>query len=70
MFPYPKDTPAIRPKDSVHSLVPKFVTLQFVLPKCGVVSRHVSTFRAAMPEAAVNEDGQALTLEGEVRAAF
>jgi hypothetical protein len=67
MFPHSKYTPAFRPKNSIDPSVAYFVAFELFLPESGIVGWHISAFWAAMPEATIDEDGQALASEREVR---
>ena len=47
-----------------------FVSLDFLEPILSIAGRHSAVFRAAMPEAAVDKNGDALFCEHEIGSAW
>jgi len=66
MFPYSQNPPVVPREDSCDSFIALFVAAQFLLPEGGIIGRHVPALGATVPEAAVNENGNACRPKGEV----
>ena len=69
MLPNTQNAPAELPQLARHPPVTHFVGRKLFQPERPVVYGHGRVLRAAMPEAAVHEDDNALLAEGEIRSA-
>src|SRR5438445_7182138 len=61
--------PAGLPQSLVDHSVTRPIRRQLPFPECSVVRRHVCMFRAAVPETAIDKDGDAVHRKHEVRLA-
>ena len=69
MFPDADYTPVESVKRSIHQEVSLGIRGEFFQPKLAIALRHVGMLGAAMPEAPIDKNDHALTLEREVRSA-
>jgi hypothetical protein len=66
MAPKAQNPPASTGKQAVHETVANHVAGDFLSPIWAVSQGHAAMPWTTVPEAAINEDGQALTAENEV----
>lgn len=69
MFPDAEDAPAFGFEGAVDEAVAGFVGGEFAEPEFGVVGGQVGVFGAAVPEAAVDKNGEFVFREDEVAVA-
>ena len=68
MLPEPHDGPTCASELLRRVAVALTVPLQLIAPLCGVGLRHRAMQRAAMPDASIDEDRDAMANEGDVGA--
>ena len=66
VLPQPDDGPACGAEGAFDGGVALAVAAKFGEPVCAVAARLAAMLRATMPEAAVNEDGEALAPKDEI----
>jgi len=66
MFPDADDLPAFLFQRGCFAFIPFGVAIYLSFPKSHVAFGHLAVFRAPVPEAAVHENGDALSREGDV----
>ena len=69
MLPQPDDGPTCGAEGAFDNVVALSVAAKFGEPVCAVAARLAAVFRAAVPEAAVNEYGETCVAKGEIGAA-
>jgi hypothetical protein len=69
VLPNAEDTPATPSECPIHEPVTRSIAGKFLFPEGAVAGRHLAMFRAAMPEAAVNEDGNSFLAKSKIRLA-
>jgi len=70
VLPQPDDGPACGAEGAFDIVVALSVAAEFGEPVCAVAARLAAVLRATMPEAAVNEDGEALAPKDEIGMAW
>ena len=70
VFPQSQHNPPAVSQNAIHFSVSAFVALQFDQPIMPIAAWLASVLGAAMPEAAVHEQGEALLGKNEVRLAW
>lgn len=69
VLPDSEQAPAAPSEEKVHRAVPFLVCCNFRDPEVGAGFGHATVPAAAVPEAAVDKDGEARVAEDEIRAA-
>ena len=69
VLPNPQDAPTHFAQFAVYATIPGTVCGELLSPEGAVVCRPPAMARAAVPETAVHEDGEALAAEDEIRLA-
>ncbi len=69
MLPDAEDAPAVGTQMTGDGAITRGVGVEFPFPKGAIVPRHVGMFGAAVPEAAIDKDRDALFAKHEIRPA-
>jgi hypothetical protein len=69
MLPNPKNAPTVRDQQTIYFSVATPIFTQFLFPERGVIGRHITALRTAVPKAPVYEYRRTCLPESKIRTA-